>query len=76
MSTEIATSTAYRINRNLQFLANAERTAASYRKLLDLAKTLPGMEYEVERLTSNLDGCVADADDLRYQLIGLGYEPE
>jgi sulfur transfer protein SufE len=77
MSTAAPTNTARRINRLLTMLANTEKTVDGYRKLLALAKEIGvPMEYETERLTRNLQECEDDEEDMREQLIALGYTPE
>lgn len=74
--TDVSPTTAYRINQNLRLLASAEDTLCGYTKLVALAKTLPGMEYEVERLTRTGDEVEADCEELREQLLLLGYDPD
>lgn len=41
-----------------------------------MAKTLPGMEHEVDRLIRTGDGVEGDCEDLREQLLLLGYDPD
>lgn len=68
-------NTAYRIKRLLVLLAGAEKTTDSYRQLIALATEL-GNEYEVERMTRCHHESLDDEEELREQLIALGYSPE
>jgi hypothetical protein len=56
-------------------LQAAERTIAGYNKMAKVAEH-HGMEYETERIERNLTEAEGDADQIRYAMIELGYDPE
>ena len=53
----------------------SEEAAAKYRQLLDLARSI-NFDTEVDRLATAAAEMEADAEDIREQLIALGYEPD
>ena len=64
-----------RLGRLAAHLQAAERTIAGYHKMAKVAEH-HGMEYETERIERNLTEAEGDADQIRYAMIELGYDPE
>jgi len=62
------------IPRALRALHSAQATADGYRAMYAIAQK-QNMEYEMERITFQIEEFEAEAESLRDRLVELGYDP-